>query len=139
MYYIFNSENKVVGWCNYEPNQEDLASRQERFIFSEESIKEPFKLVIGKYGTLFEPADNPKTKEELVEEKATTLLYNRNKLLSESDWIINRHFEQKMLNIETSLTELQFETVLSYRQKLRDVTSDPMYPDVTLPALPQGV
>lgn len=37
MFYIFNTENKCIGYCGAEPNLEDLASRNEYAVESEAS------------------------------------------------------------------------------------------------------
>lgn len=37
-------------------------------------------------------------------------------------WILERHQEQKLLEIPTTLTEEKFKEVLTYRQALRDIT-----------------
>ena len=37
MFYIFNAENKCIGYCGAEPNLEDLATRGEYVVESEAS------------------------------------------------------------------------------------------------------
>ena len=37
MFYIFNSENKCIGFCDYEPNKEDLETRGEFSVESDNS------------------------------------------------------------------------------------------------------
>ena len=37
MFYIFNAENKCIGYCGAEPNLEDLATRNEYAVESEDS------------------------------------------------------------------------------------------------------
>lgn len=37
MFYIFNAENKCIGYCGAEPNLEDLATRGEYVVESEDS------------------------------------------------------------------------------------------------------
>lgn len=139
MYYIFNSEKEVVGWCDFEPNKDDLNLRSEFYIFESTDIQNPTKLLVGKYGTIFEPADNPKTEEELKYEQSETLHHKRHKLLSDSDWMINRHFEQKMLNIDTTLSEFEFKKLLDYRQSLRDITTTNGLPFVDIPVFSMEV
>jgi hypothetical protein len=39
MFYIFNSENKCIGFCDYEPNKEDLETRGEFSVESDEQHK----------------------------------------------------------------------------------------------------
>lgn len=42
--------------------------------------------------------------------------------LYEVGWILERHQEEKLLNIPTTLTEEKFKEVLTYKQALRDIT-----------------
>jgi hypothetical protein len=42
--------------------------------------------------------------------------------LYEVAWVLERHQEQKLLSISTTLTEEKFKEVLTYRQALRDIT-----------------
>lgn len=42
--------------------------------------------------------------------------------LYEIAWVLERHQEQKLLEIPTTLTEEKFKEVLTYRQALRDIT-----------------
>lgn len=139
MYYIFNSEDIVVGWCDFEPNTDDLNSRMEYYIYSSEIINNPLNLIVGKYGSLWEPAPSEKTEEQLLKDKTEKLLNERNVALSSTDWIVSRHMEQKVLNISTSLSDECFNKYLVYRQELRDITSDINFPNVELPATPQVI
>lgn len=45
MFYIFNAENKCIGYCSAEPNLEDLATRNEYAVESDDSysIGAPFE------------------------------------------------------------------------------------------------
>lgn len=139
MYYIFNSKQEVISWCDFEPNMEDLNSRNEFYVFETSIVQNPTKLILGKYGSIFEPANNPKTQEELESEQSETMYYKRDKLLSESDWMINRHFEQKMLNINTAMSESEFQSLLDYRQSLRDITVIDGFPFVDIPVFSMEV
>lgn len=137
MHYIFNSENKLIGYCDFEPNLKDLQSRSEFFVYTEYQIQNPHNLVVGKYGTIWEPAENPITEEDQSEKDKNNLLITRNSILTETDWIVNRHIEQKMLNISTSLSDEDFNRYLDYRQELRDITSNINFPYIELPAPPE--
>lgn len=134
MYYIFNSENKMIGYCDFEPNHEDLESRKEVAIESSKAYKNPFSLFIEN-GEIVEPLIPEKTEQQLLEEQTQKILKNRDIELSKTDWMFNRQLEQTMLNINTNLTEGQFNKLLEYRQALRDITSVPEYPFVELPSL----
>lgn len=137
MYYIFNEYKKIVGWCDLEPSKDDLNSRNEFFVECKEYVANPLNLIVGKYGSIFEPATNPKTEDEILEENKEKIIKERDKTLSETDWIINRHLEQKMLNLTTSLSDIKFNEYLVYRQELRDITSNVNFPHIELPAPPE--
>lgn len=137
MFYIFNSNNKITGWCDYLPDIDDLNSRSEFWIESKDIIEDPRTLVVGKYRSLWEPAPSEKTEEQLLKDKTEKLLNERNAALSSTDWIVSRHMEQKVLTISTSLSDEDFNKYLVYRQELRDITSDINFPNVELPAIPQ--
>lgn len=55
-------------------------------------------------------------------ETTITLDMMRSQLLYDSDWVVQRHTEQKFLQIATSLTDEIYSSLLEYRQKLRDLT-----------------
>lgn len=137
MFYIFNSGNEIIGWCDYLPDIDDLNSRAEFWIESNDVIKDPRTLIVGKYRSLWEPAPSEKTQEQLLQDKTEKLLNERNAALSSTDWVVSRHMEQKVLNISTSLSDEDFNKHLVYRQELRDITSDINFPNVELPATPQ--
>jgi hypothetical protein len=76
---------------------------------------------------------------ETNEEKIEAIRIERNNLLMESDFIVQRHLEQKELVTlgiidSTTLTEEKYNEWLQYRQILRDMTSgdldldNPIYP-----------
>lgn len=44
--------------------------------------------------------------------------------LSDTDWLISRHLEQREIN-KTSLTESEYGDLISYRQYLRSLTNNP--------------
>jgi hypothetical protein len=50
-----------------------------------------------------------------------TIGQRRSSLLFETDYIILRHTEQLTLGIDTTLTEEQYQSLLTYRQWLRDM------------------
>lgn len=137
MYYIFNSDNKIISWCDFEPNQEDLDSRSEFFVEYCDYVANPLNLIVGKYKSIFEPAPNNKTEYEILEENKEKITKERDTILAETDWIISRHLEQKMLNLTTSLSDEEFNKYLIYRQELRDITSNVNFPYVELPAPPE--
>jgi ASC-1-like (ASCH) protein len=75
-----------------------------------------------------------KTNEEIQEEldsKANNIRYNRNKKLEDSDWIIIKHIEKSVQNIEEWK---------EYRQLLRDITIQENFPvEVVWPEQPKKI
>ena len=59
--------------------------------------------------------------EKPEHEKYADLIDDRNKALSKTDWIINRHRDQKDLNKETTITEDEFLKVLQWQDDLRNL------------------
>jgi hypothetical protein len=51
-----------------------------------------------------------------------TLDIMRNSLLFSTDWVLQRHQEEALLNIAHTITDVQLTAVLEYRQQLRDIT-----------------
>ncbi|WP_436264141.1 tail fiber assembly protein [Paraburkholderia terricola] len=52
----------------------------------------------------------------------------RNQILEQWDWVTQRHVEQTNASTATSLTSEQYQTWLSYRQALRDLTQQAGFP-----------
>lgn len=134
MYYIFNLENKIIGCCDFEPDQTDLGSRDECCLFSEVEYSDILNLELTEDGVVVKQP-LPKSEQDTLEEKTKTIIDRRNKLLTETDWMFNRHLEQTMLKVTTNLTEEQFTKLIEYRQALRDITDIEGFPDTDLPIL----
>lgn len=63
----------------------------------------------------------------------------RDTLLGETDWIVNRHRDELDAGDKTTLSTEQFRALQLWRRALRDMTEDPNFPRVQLPARPDGV
>lgn len=61
----------------------------------------------------------------IYNDEAPTVGEKRSWLLSEVDWYVIRHIEQRELNVTPSLTEEQYEELLIYKQALRDLGQNP--------------
>lgn len=133
MYYIFNKSGNLVGTCDFEPDIEDLKSRDEYLVKNDEELNIS-RLVGGKYGGIYESVETP---EEILLKETNKIIKQRNKILTNTDWVTTRHFEEKMSGKETSLTDLQISEFLTYRQALRDITLIEGFPFVDLPTKPQ--
>ena len=68
--------------------------------------------------------------KQLAEAPVITMEMYRQVKLYEADWIIQRHQEETILNIDHKLTNEQYIAVLTYKQQLRDLTDT--YPKDTL-------
>ena len=63
-------------------------------------------------------------------------LLKRSKLLHEYDWMVLRHMDQISLHITTSLTAKEYNSLLLWRQELRDMPDLPSDNEIVWPPLP---
>lgn len=133
MFYIFNADGNLVGTSDYEPNIEDLQTRNEYFTESNQDLI--FNRVVGgKYGGIYEIVETP---EDVTQQQTTKIVTQRNTLLNKSDWVVTRHLEEKMIGKDQTLSEEQFIEFLNYRQELRDITKLENFPFISLPETPK--
>lgn len=133
MFYIFNAYGNLVGTSDYEPNLEDLQTRDEYFTESNQDLV--FNRVVGgKYGGIYEIVE---TLEDVTQQQTTKIVSHRNNLLTKSDWVVTRHLEEKMTGKDHTLSEEQFVEFLNYRQELRDITKLEGFPFISLPETPK--
>ena len=133
MFYIFNTQGNLVGTSDYEPNLEDLQTRNEYFTESNHDLI--FNRVVGgKYGGIYEIVETP---EDVTQQQTTKIVSQRNTLLTKSDWMVTRHLEEKMTGKDQTLSEEQFVEFLKYRQELRDTTKLEDFPFISLPETPK--
>lgn len=133
MFYIFNADGNLVGTSDYEPNLEDLQTRNEYFTESDQDLI--FNRVVGgKYGGIYEIVETP---EDVAQQQTTKTVSQRNGLLNKYDWIVTRHLEEKMTGKDNTLSEEQFVEFLNYRQELRDITKLEDFPFISLPEKPK--
>lgn len=132
MFYIFNADGNLVGTSDYEPNIEDLQTRNEYFTESNQDLV--FNRVVGgKYGGIYESVETP---EEVTQQQTTKIVSQRNSILTKFDWVVTRHLEEKMTGKDHTLSEEQFIEFLNYRQELRDITKLENFPFISLPQQP---
>ena len=132
MFYVFNTDGNLVGTSDYEPNLEDLQTRNEYFTENNQDLV--FNRVVGgKYGGIYEIVE---TLEEVAQQQTAKIVSQRNTLLTKSDWIVTRHLEEKMTGKDQTLSEEQFVEFLNYRQELRDITKLEDFPFISLPQQP---
>lgn len=133
MFYIFNADGNLVGTSDYEPNLEDLQTRDEYFTENNQCLI--FNRVVGgKYGGIYEIVETP---EEITQQQTTKIVSQRNTLLTKFDWVVTRHLEEKMTGKDHTLSEEQFVEFLNYRQELRDITKLEDSPFIPLPETPK--
>ena len=133
MFYIFNADGNLVGTSDYEPNLEDLQTRNEYFTESNQDLIFN-KVVGGKYGGIYEIVETP---EDVTQQQTTKIVSQRNTLLTRSDWMVTRHLEEKMTGKDQTLSEEQFIEFLNCRQELRDITKLEDFPFISLPETPK--
>ena len=68
---------------------------------------------------------------------AESVLLSRDQALRESDWLVARHRDEVECEPNaTTLTSDQYAALQSWRRALRNISSHPDFPNVTLPACP---
>ena len=71
-----------------------------------------------------------------LEEKENFIRNKRNNLINSVLWQVERHKQEKELNINTTLTNEEYLNLLKYIQTLRDITAQDGFPDnVIFPTL----
>ncbi|CAN7192071.1 phage tail assembly chaperone [Trinickia sp. LjRoot230] len=63
----------------------------------------------------------------------------RDAVLAATDWIVTRHQDELLIGHGTTLDQGQIDTLLTYRQALRDLPTAEHWPYVDLPVLPDFV
>lgn len=72
-------------------------------------------------------------------ERAATARVQRDGALAATDWIVARHRDEMEAGDVLTLHPEQYAALQTYRQALRNITSQPGFPDVTLPAAPDFI
>ncbi|KVU99779.1 phage tail protein [Burkholderia ubonensis] len=93
------------------------------------------RLVVDSTGKPVAIDPPPPTRGEIASAKRA----ERDSALGATDWLVARHQDEKLLGNGTTLTADQFVMLLGYRQSLRECSSMPNWPDVTLPSPPPFV
>ncbi|HEX7906750.1 MAG TPA: phage tail assembly chaperone [Paraburkholderia sp.] len=74
---------------------------------------------------------------ELAASRADDARAQRDLLVSQCDWVVNRHRDQIDAGVTTSLTSTQYQAWLTYRQSLRDIPKQSGWPsNITWPPVP---
>lgn len=72
-------------------------------------------------------------------ERAAILRHQRDGALAATDWVVARHRDEMEAGDVLTLHPEQYAALQTYRQALRNITSQPGFPDVTLPAAPDFI
>ena len=102
--------------------------------------KDPHMFGVHEYSTIVQPyvdlfhesvrkeAQDYEAMLASPEYRATVIREDRDYLLDDTQWVIDRHRDQVNAGMPTSLSEDQYKAWLLYRQELRDLTSNPAFP-----------
>jgi Phage tail assembly chaperone protein len=83
-------------------------------------------MAIDPYGQPVLKDPPPPTSEQL----AATARAERNAKLIETDWVLQRHQEETLMNMSPTLTPEEGTALAVYRQALRDIPQQPGFPEV---------
>lgn len=127
----FNVSN--IFSINYEPERKIFVVcliENNETIFGEQSLE--INWIKANWNNFIE------TFSELTQEQITlSVSEKKRELLFETDWIVQRHQEQALIDAPTSITQDQFYALLSYRQLIRDIdASEDPETSITWPTYP---
>ena len=87
-------------------------------------------------GKLTQKSQDEIFNEMTLEQKENFIRNKRDNLINGILWKVERHKQQKELNIKTTLTDAEYIELLKYIQALRDITAQNGFPDnVIFPTL----
>lgn len=131
MFYIFNSENKCIGFCDYEPNKEDLETRSEFSVESDEQHKINSSYTDGVISNPIVVINY----EEKARELRDTIRNNIDKFLLPASTIddILMTDEQKQLLIQDSLLLAKWPSVEGWPYVSLPTLSDLCQSIITIP------
>lgn len=116
------SEQEGDGW--YEVPQEYEGSTR-------------FKLVNGQVVPLTDKDELQYRRDTFKSGYQNSLKINIARVLTETDWLIQRHSEQTLSNATTALTSKEIEDLLKYRSDLRELSNENLYPEeYVIPSFP---
>lgn len=116
-----------------ENNQLIELTYEEKVIAGLEVLPSNMKIENGK---LVQKSQDEIFNEMTLEEKAIFIRNKRDNLINNVIWQVERHKQEKELNINTTLTNEEYLNLLKYIQTLRDITTQEGFPEnVTFPTL----
>ncbi|MDR3398734.1 MAG: phage tail assembly chaperone [Pandoraea sp.] len=73
------------------------------------------------------------------EDRSTVLRRMRDAMIERTDWLVQRHRDEQDMKRATTMSADAFAALLLYRQTLRDLPIATGFPDLGMPALPDGI
>lgn len=96
-----------------------------------------YKLVDGKVVPFSETEVEQFNRNTFKKSYQTELKTKISLVLTETDWLIQRHSEQSSSNGETSLSDAEYSSLVEYRSNLRSLSNADLYPEeYVLPEFP---
>ena len=92
-------------------------------------------------GKIIRPGPNgkPFADEKNAQEKSVALICERDNLLAGTDWLVNRHRDEVEATGATTLAPDKYRALQTWRMALRNLTAMSGFPNVSIPARPDGV
>lgn len=130
---ISNLKDVPLGY-KIENNKLVELTYEEKVVAGIEDIPPYYKI---ENNALVEMAEHEKLSLMTKAEKEEYHRQKRDILISSQMWKIQRHEQEKLLGISTSLSDDEFLKILQYIQELRDITIQEYFPDfVDYPEIP---
>lgn len=121
---------------SYEPGRDIYVVERENQVYEYGTEVTEMQWITSNFDAILEKG----RVKQLAEKPVLTMDMVRQGKLFESDWLVQRHQEETLLEIAHKLTEEQYMAVLTYRQQLRDLTNtytkDTPSSNVTWPVSP---
>jgi len=109
----------------YEPGRNIYVLERENQVYEYGTEVTELAWVVSNFDAILETG----RLKRIAETPVLTMAMVRQAKLFDTDWVVQRHQEETLLNIPHTLTDAQFTSVLTYKQQLRDLTDT--YPSDT--------
>lgn len=130
MFAAYDEARRVTGFYQRAIHGDDIP-KQALEITSEQYVEALAQRSQGQEVYLAESMDKLEYRKpvEAEEQKWTMIRAQRDFLLNEMSWLVERHREQLDLGVETTLSEARYKALLKYRQALRDLPASETDPE----------
>jgi hypothetical protein len=134
-YAHLDRKNELKGWYNDDVHEEIPEPNIEA---TEEQWQEALSNGFNYYNKETESLEYKdfRTPEEIYEARASGLRQDRDKAIDDVVWLLERHQQEQILNIPTTLSSSEHLELLKYIQTLRDIPQQPNFPNIDLPEKP---